>query len=230
MTSAKQVECSTHGSGSEAFLCRHLVESSGLDFHRDEPNDEYLYPDAWCHDCEMALRRVGGWDKVDWLNAPPIALVCGHCYDIILLRHQLRPTTIRARLARLFARSPPAKPAFKPVTHDEAVLAASRRARDRLRGTLKPRFIAGLPQGERLMVKAPFKTPAGGLEWMWVRIARWDGPRIHGVLENDPVHVRNLRAGAHVEVREDDVLDYILFRDDGSKEGNETAELLHGKH
>jgi uncharacterized protein YegJ (DUF2314 family) len=37
--------------------------------------------------------------------------------------------------------------------------------------------------------------------------------RVHGELENDPVHVHNSWAGGHVEVQEDDVLDYILFRD-----------------
>ena len=106
---------------------------------------------------------------------------------------------------------------------------ASRRARDRLRAELKPRFIAGLSPGERLMVKAPFTTPAGGREWMWIRVARWQGPRIHGVLDNDPVHMRDLKAGAHVDVLEDEILDYLLFRSDGTSEGNETAVLMHGE-
>ena len=79
------------------------------------------------------------------------------------------------------------------------------------------------------MVKAPFATPAGGKEWMWIAVSRWHGPRIHGVLDNDPVHLRDLKAGAHVDVLEDEVLDYLFFRSDGTSEGNETAAIMHGR-
>jgi len=79
------------------------------------------------------------------------------------------------------------------------------------------------------MVKAPFTTPAGGREWMWIRVSRWQGPRIHGVLDNDPVNVQDLKAGAHVDVLEDEVLDYLFYRRDGTREGNEIATLMHGK-
>ena len=224
-----QVECATHGRGTQAFLCQHLIEESSLEFHRDDPTVENPYPDAWCRACEKVRRRAGGWDRLDPTRAPPIRLVCGHCYDNILLRHLSAPRTLFARLRSVFTRPPAGRPSFKSVVHDEAVLVASRRARDRLRAELKPRFIAGLSPGERLMVKGPFTTPAGGREWMWILVSRWQGPRIHGVLDNDPVHMRDLKAGAHVDVLEDEILDYLLFRSDGTSEGNETAVLMHGE-
>jgi uncharacterized protein YegJ (DUF2314 family) len=224
----KETDCATHGRAAETFLCRHLIENVGLEFHRDDPSAENPYPDAWCQACEKTRRRAGGWDRLNHDSAPAIGLVCGHCYDFIRLRHRSVPTTLLARLRRIFAPPSPPRPAFKSVLHTEPVLAASRRARDRLRAELKPRFIAGLSSGEQLMVKAPFMTPAGGREWMWVRVSRWQGPRIHGVLENDPVHVRDLKAGAHVDVLEEDVLDYLFFRGDGAREGNETGALMHG--
>ncbi len=224
-----QTECATHGHRAQTFLCRDLVEKVGLEFHRDEPSTENPYPDAWCHGCEKIRRRAGGWDGLDRANAPTILSVCGHCYDTILLRHLPAPATLLARLRRIFAPVSPRRPAFRSVVHTEAVLEASRRARDRLRAELKPRFIAGLCGGEQLLVKAPFTTPAGGLEWMWIRVSRWQGPRIHGVLDNDPVHVRDLKAGSHVDVREEEVLDYLFRRGDGTSEGNETAVIMHGK-
>ena len=87
MSRANQVECATHGRGVEAFLCRHLVENVGLEFHRTDPIADNPQPDAWCRACEKIRRRAGGWERLDAASAPPIRLVCGHCYDIILARH-----------------------------------------------------------------------------------------------------------------------------------------------
>jgi uncharacterized protein YegJ (DUF2314 family) len=224
----RQVECATHGRGAEAYLCRHLIQGRGLDFHREDPTNDDPYPDAWCAACERVRARAGGWDKLEPKATPPIDLVCGHCYERIVARHMRAPTTLLDRLRRFFGRRPQKHQNVADVVHDDAVLAVSRRARDRLRADLKPRFIAGLPPGERLLVKAPFAAP-NGREWMWVEVARWDGPRIHGVLDNDPIHIRDLKAGVHVDVLEEDVLDYLFCRSDGSKEGNETAALMHGK-
>ncbi len=199
-----------------------------LEFHRNEPTLEDPYPDAWCAECERVRVRAGGWNKLDSSSPPAIALACGHCCDGILARHASAPTTLLGRLRRLFVGRPPKQENVADVMHDQAVLAASRRARDRLRSQLKPRFIGGLAPGERPQVKAPFTAP-NGREWMWVEVMRWEGPRIHGVLKNDPIHIRDLEFGAHVDVAEDEVLDYLFFRSDGSSEGNETAKLMHGK-
>ena len=97
-----QVECATHGRGTQAFLCQHLIEESSLEFHRDDPTVENPYPDAWCRACEKVRRRAGGWDRLDPTRAPPIRLVCGHCYDNILLRHLSAPRTLFARLRSVF--------------------------------------------------------------------------------------------------------------------------------
>jgi hypothetical protein len=112
------------------------------------------------------------------------------------------------------------------TTHGEKVLEVSRRARETLLATLKPTFQKGLPPGETLLVKAPFKTPAGGNEWMWVEVLEWKGGTIQGTLRNDPVEVEALKAGQRVEVHEDDLFDYIHYLADGSSEGNQTAKLL----
>ncbi|HEX3126388.1 MAG TPA: DUF2314 domain-containing protein [Thermoanaerobaculia bacterium] len=112
------------------------------------------------------------------------------------------------------------------TTHGEEVLEVSRKARETLLATLKPAFQKGLPPGETLLVKAPFKTPAGGNEWMWVEVLEWKTGTIQGTLRNDPVEVKALKAGQRVEVQEKDLFDYIHYLADGSSEGNETAKLL----
>ncbi len=111
------------------------------------------------------------------------------------------------------------------VDHNKRILDASERARDKL-PQLRQDFNAGLEPGEFIHVKAPFATPDGGNEWMWVEVIEWDGDRIRGLLENEPFHIPDLRGGSEVTVSESDLFDYIRFFPDGSQEGNETGALI----
>lgn len=111
------------------------------------------------------------------------------------------------------------------VKHDEAILAASKRAKAKL-PSLRAEFNAGLQPGEFIQVKAPFDTPDGGQEWMWVEITSWDGDSIKGLLKNDPFNIPDLEAGQIVEVSQAEVFDYIRRLPDGSQEGNETGRLI----
>jgi uncharacterized protein YegJ (DUF2314 family) len=109
--------------------------------------------------------------------------------------------------------------------HDTELLASSEHARERL-PELHRVFDAGLPPGAYLLVKAPFPTTSGGKEWMWVEVARWRRKTLTGLLANDPSDVPALNAGQKVDVREDDVFDYILHHVHGKEEGNETGTIL----
>jgi uncharacterized protein YegJ (DUF2314 family) len=111
------------------------------------------------------------------------------------------------------------------VEHSPELLEASRRAREKL-PELHKMFSAGLEPDEFIEVKAPFETPDGGDEWMWVEITSWHGDRIKGLLENDPFEVPDLHSGQIVEVREEDVFDYIHQYPDKHQEGNTTSEIL----
>jgi uncharacterized protein YegJ (DUF2314 family) len=115
--------------------------------------------------------------------------------------------------------------AITDVRHDEALLAASRRARERL-PAMKALVAAGLQPGQLLLVKSPFPKPGGGNEWMWVEVVAWKGRRIQGVLANEPFEVPGLRAGQEVVVDEGEVFDYVLRNPDGQEEGNETSRLI----
>ncbi len=111
------------------------------------------------------------------------------------------------------------------VQHDEKLLAASARAKKKA-FALRERFANGAPLKEMLHVKAPFATPDEGQEWMWVEVITWKGDAIHGILDNDPFDIPTLKAGARVDVRADDIFDYIWTKADGTKEGNETGTIL----
>jgi uncharacterized protein YegJ (DUF2314 family) len=112
------------------------------------------------------------------------------------------------------------------VKHTAEVLAASKRAREKLAG-LRASFEKGLPPGSRLIVKAPFARDDEGKEWMWVEVTKWPiSRRLEGLLQNDPFYIRKLRAGTRVQVNVDEIFDYILYREDGTEEGNETGELM----
>ena len=111
------------------------------------------------------------------------------------------------------------------VKHDAALREASDRARAKL-PALKAAFAAGLQPGETLSLKAPFATLTGGTEWMWVEVTQWQGNQISGMLRNQPRDVPTLKAGQMVNIKQDEVFDYIRRNPNGKQEGNETGEIL----
>lgn len=111
------------------------------------------------------------------------------------------------------------------VKHDDELLAARDRARGKILEKMEA-FNKGLPLGDHLLVKAPFKTPDGGDEWMWVEVIKWDGDQISGILQNRPFDVPELKSGSDVTVRRQDLFDYIHRHADGSIEGNETGKIM----
>ncbi len=113
------------------------------------------------------------------------------------------------------------------IQHNQELEAASKAAQAKL-PALRTRFQAKLKPNESLLVKAPFKVhgPDGGREWMWVEVLEWDGEEINGILLNDPRAIPNLKAGANVQVRMQDIFDYLLKLSDGKTEGDETSKII----
>lgn len=110
------------------------------------------------------------------------------------------------------------------VDHNDEIMAASQRAKEKL-PELRAVFNEGLEQ-ETLLLKAPFTTDEGGNEWMWIEVTRWRGETIEGILQNEPHYIKNLKSGAKVTVQQADIFDYILYKADGTTEGNETGKLI----
>jgi uncharacterized protein YegJ (DUF2314 family) len=113
----------------------------------------------------------------------------------------------------------------KRIDHTAELLAASEAAKAKL-PALQKAFRAGLQPGEYLLLKAPFKTPGGGHEWMWVEVTAWSGDEIRGLLKNEPFDIPALHAGQMVKVSQAEVFDYIRRAPEGQQEGNETSKII----
>lgn len=87
------------------------------------------------------------------------------------------------------------------------------------------RFRAGLQSMEHLLVKGPFRQD-DETEFMWVEIVKWGPKEVEGLLTSDPRYVKRLHPGSRVTVRLDDIFDYILYKPDGTQEGNESGKVL----
>lgn len=111
------------------------------------------------------------------------------------------------------------------VRHTSELIEASRAANAKL-PALREAFRRGLEPGEYIQVKAPFATPDGGNEWMWVEVTSWDGDAIGGLLKNEPANIPNLHGGQMVKVSQSKVFDYIRHAADGREDGNETGRIL----
>ena len=111
------------------------------------------------------------------------------------------------------------------LSHDDELLAASERAKEKIPG-LYDKFTKGLPVGTHLLIKFPFENVAGEREWMWVEVVKWNDKEIKGLLQNAPQIVKSLKAGQEVTKNIDDMFDYILYFQDGTQEGNETGKII----
>ena len=92
--------------------------------------------------------------------------------------------------------------------------------------TLAAMVQKGIPLGESLLVKGPFATDEGSVEWMWVEVSRWDKGIVSGTLVNQPYAIKKLKLGAKVELRQDLIADYLLSRANGKNEGGESNEII----
>ena len=111
------------------------------------------------------------------------------------------------------------------LQHNKELLDASAKAREKL-PELQKAFNDGLEPGEYIQVKAPFATPDGNREWMWVEITSWKQHKITGLLQNEPYEVTDLHSGQVVHVNDGDVFDYIRQYPDQRQEGNTTRQII----
>lgn len=116
---------------------------------------------------------------------------------------------------------------FGARADDTALLAASRRAKERL-PQLRARFPAQLAAGLGVRVKAPF-VQGDEREYMWVSVQQWEGATLRGALISSPRIVTSLVAGSVVTVKEEDIFDWVMDLPDGGSEGDETTRVLRGE-
>jgi len=110
------------------------------------------------------------------------------------------------------------------IEHDDELLEASEQAKKRI-PALKEMFIKGMPPGQNLLVKFPFKNFSGESEWMWVEVVKWKGDKVFGLLQNEPKFVTSLKAGEEVKKNINEMFDYILYFPDGTQEETKLVKL-----
>lgn len=160
------------------------------------------------------LLKQGKWEEGDPKNRL-----------IEILFDKYEGSDVFARQDKLLSSLFGKKDEVSKVTHNDEILAASNKAKANL-PKMYEEFVKGLKPGEYILVKAPFKTPNDGNEWMWVEITRWDKDNIKGTLQNEPFHVPSLHAGQEVNIKQQDIFDYIRYFQDGTKEGGETTAII----
>lgn len=109
----------------------------------------------------------------------------------------------------------------------ESLASVRARAMRRLKTEIRAAWAAGLPAGDRLMVKAPFLDPEGNVEWLWLQVERWEGDdTLKGRLVSSPSKAAGVQKGDPVQARLDVVFDWLWIHKDGRREGNETQAWL----
>jgi hypothetical protein len=76
--------CQVHGDQGIGLVCKHIAhalnrgERTGF-FWGDETDT--ARPDAWCTQCEMALRALNGESSEQWFRDAEFKIFCALCWD-----------------------------------------------------------------------------------------------------------------------------------------------------
>lgn len=110
------------------------------------------------------------------------------------------------------------------IPHTDEILKLSEMAKQKL-PELKEAYHQNKLIDDLLLVKAPF-VQNEDKEWMWVEVTAWKNMTITGKLYNSSNKITHLKSGVLVSIDQNDVFDYVIKKDDGSFEGNETEKLI----
>ncbi|MCX6953087.1 MAG: DUF2314 domain-containing protein [Verrucomicrobia bacterium] len=110
---------------------------------------------------------------------------------------------------------------------DPEMAAARTRAREKFFAQ-EARFRTGLAFNEHLLVKGAFRQD-DHTEYMWVEVSKWGPKHVEGLLTSDPYYIKTLHSGSKVTVPFDEIFDYILYKPDGTEEGNESGKILQAR-
>jgi hypothetical protein len=73
------------------MVCQHIIagltERRRVGFYWSIENPAALRPDAWCSECERAVRSTSGEWTGDTLARAQPKILCGSCYDLSKIFH-----------------------------------------------------------------------------------------------------------------------------------------------
>ncbi len=90
----------------------------------------------------------------------------------------------------------------------------------------KRRYLAGLPPNELLYALARIRDAAGQLEQAFVSVELIQNGHITGQIDSDLRTVQGYKRGDWYAFPEDELVDWIIVRGDGSEEGNVVGKFL----
>jgi hypothetical protein len=72
------------------FVCRHMMEETGLKYHAIKWSPSHPFMQAWCEKCHAVLREEGGWtDRAK--QFADLQGICADCYEKVVRRHKETP-------------------------------------------------------------------------------------------------------------------------------------------
>ena len=113
-------------------------------------------------------------------------------------------------------------PVVQTLPDDPEMAAAVRKAKatlDDFIGELKK------PGKRQFYIKTSYPTKSGNLEFIWIESVSSASGKFRGIIGNEPLDIANLKLGDSVDVKREDVSDWMIM--DGDKMlGGYTAKLL----
>ncbi len=117
-------------------------------------------------------------------------------------------------------------PVVPIAADDPRLVAAVAEARERW-----PEFVRAFEErqsNQMFSVKAEI-VDGNDHEFMWLQVTALEGDRIYGILDNDPIQVRNVRLGGRVRVSVSALNDWIYTVGD-TRHGGFTIDVLRDRH
>lgn len=90
----------------------------------------------------------------------------------------------------------------------------------------KRRFVAGLPRQHSLFVTTRLRDGSGRIEQVFVAVDSVIAKRIHGRIWSQILIVEGYRLQQPYAFPEDDLIDWMIARPDGTEEGNVVGRFL----
>jgi Uncharacterized protein conserved in bacteria (DUF2314) len=90
----------------------------------------------------------------------------------------------------------------------------------------KKRFLAGLPAGHHFFAVTKLRDGSGASEQVFVSVASIRDDRITGRIASDIRTVKGFKEGDPFTFSEDELMDWLIARPDGSEEGNVVGKFL----
>ena len=90
----------------------------------------------------------------------------------------------------------------------------------------KRRYLAGLPAGQSLFLTTRLKDSAGRLEQVFIAVDSIRGPRVFGRIWSQVQLVQGFRLRQEYTFLEDEILDWLITKPDGTEDGNTVGKFL----